>query len=777
MDSVRVLVRLLLGRRLPIINGTITVPAIKHSVTIGRDRWGVPDISAHDEFDAWFGLGFCQGQDRAFQLEFLLRAVRGTLAEIVGRDGLAVDRLSRRIGFLRSAERHLSVLDADMRAMFDAFAAGVTAGATVGLRRRPHEFALLGVRPTPWRSAEVMGLGRLMAFVLGSNWPEELARFKILMKDGPKALLDLDPVYPEWLPVTAPPGGKAGPVVDRLSHDIAAFSTAVSVGGASNNWALSASRTATGRPLVANDPHLPPTLPPHWYLAHLKTPSWSVAGASFVGLPLFPVGHNGFGAWGVTVGLVDNTDLFIEEVGPDGRSVRRSMGFVPCEVIREHIKVKRGEPVTEEILITERGPIIGPALDGEVGAVSMRALWLDPLPIRGLFVAPRARSVDEFRQSLAQWPGLSLNVVYADRSGSIAWQLTGQAPRRRKGWGLIPLPGWDPETGWEDTPVPFDEMPHLVNPLAAFVATANNQPLLDGAGTFLGADWWDGYRQARIIKELTGRQTWDVESTAVLQMDVRTSVWDEIRSIVLATSARDPATRHALDLLRDWDGTVTVDSAAATVYELFLAEMARRVVTAKAHRSAEWAMGQGFSPLTPVSLFSVRRTGHLVRLLRTKPEEWFSRPWEEEMADALGTVVDRLGKIYGLDTTRWGWGRVRRLTLRHPVGGRKPLDRIFNLGPIPWGGDSTTIGVAVVSPLDPAGNPLFIASLRAVMDVGAWENCRFILPGGQSGNPFSPHYADQLPLWQRGEGISIPWSDVEVAGAVRHTLTLAPDSG
>ncbi len=777
MDSVRVLARLLLGRRLPIISGTITVPAIKHPVTIGRDRWGVPAISAHDDFDAWFGLGFCQGQDRAFQLEFLLRVVRGTLAEMVGRGAMAGDRLSRRIGFLRSAEKHLSVLDADVRTTFDAFAAGVSAGATVGHRRRPHEFALLRVRPTPWRGADILGLVRFRAFAAGSNWPVELARFTILMEDGPKALIDLDPAYPEWLPVTAPPGVKAGPVVDRLSHDIASFSAVVSVGGGSNNWALSASRTATGRPLVANDPHLPPTLPPHWYLAHLKTPSWSVAGASYVGLPHFPVGHNGFGAWGVTIGFVDNTDLFVEEVGPDRRSVRRSTGFVPCEVIREHIKVKGGAPVTEEILITERGPIIGPALDGEVGAVSMRALWLDPLPIRGLFVAHRARSVDEFRQSLAQWPSASLNVVYADRSGTIAWQLMGQAPRRRKGWGLIPLPGWDPETGWEDEPVPFDEMPYLVNPPAAFVATANNQPLPDGTGAFLGADWVDGYRQARIIKELTGRQTWDVESTAMLQMDVRTSVWDEIRSIVLATSARDPATQLALDLLRDWDGTMAVDSAAATVHELFLAGMARRVVTAKARRSAEWAMGQGFSPLTPATLFSGRRTGHLVRLLRTKPEGWFSRPWEEEIADALGTVVRRLEKIYGLDATRWGWGRVRLLTLRHPIGGRKPLDRIFNLGPIPWGGDSTTIGAAGVSPLDPTGNPRVIASLRAVIAVGAWENCRFILPGGQSGNPFSPHYADQLPLWQRGEGIAIPWSDVEVADAVRQTLTLVPDSG
>lgn len=774
MNVPKLIFRLLLGRRLPITTGKLVVSGIDQPVLIRRDRYGIPYIEAEGDEDAWYGLGFCQGQDRAFQLEGLVRVVRGTLAELIGPEVLPLDRLSRRIGFRRAAERQLEALDEEIRRMLEAYAQGVTDGAKVGCRRLAHEFALLRTQPTPYRAADVLGVLKLMSFNLAANWDSELARLKILTEDGPEALAALDPAYPEWLPVTTPPGGLAGSAVDRLAEDLAVFTATVGQGGGSNNWAIAPSRTATGRAILANDPHLAPVLPSHWYLAHLRTPDWSAAGASFVGAPGFPVGHNDTAAWGMTAGLLDNTDLFIEEIGSDGRSVREGDQFIPCETRVEIIQLKGGEPVEEEVLVTPRGPIIGPALEGKVGAISLRATWLDPRPVNGLLQIHRARSFEEFRRAFEQWPALPLNMVYADTSGTVGWQLVGEAPQRRKGWGTIPLPGWDLEVGWKDAPIPFDEMPHLANPETGFVATANNRPTPEGDGPFLGLDWIDGYRLARIVEALDGRHDWDLASVQALQMDQTSLPWHELRDIVLAIPADTDEVRQALALMGAWDGVLAADSPAAAVFEFFVAEMVRRIVEAKAPRAARWALGKGFTPLVPHSMFSFRRVGHLVRLVREQPEGWFERPWPQEIADALATVIRTLREHYGNDPNQWSWGRIRPLTLRHSVGERAPLDRVFNLGPFAWGGDANTLGQAAADPLDPTDNPLMIASLRMVVDVGNWDENRFAMPGGQSGNPLSLHYDDLLPFWQHGEGVPIAWSPTKMDQAIQSVLRLVP---
>ena len=357
---------------------------------------------------------------------------------------------------------------------------------------------------------------------------------------------------------------------------------------------------------------------------------------------------------------------------------------------------------------------------------------------------------------------MPFNLVYADTSGDVGWQLVGDAPQRRKGWGMVPLPGSDPDAGWKDAPVPFDEMPHVSGPDAGLVATANNQPTPAGGGPFLGVDWLDGYRHARIVEALQDRRDWDIASVLALQMDQVSIPWRELRDTVLSAPAETAEAQMALTLLQDWDGVVATGSPAATVFEFFVAEMIQRVVGAKAPRSAEWSIGVGFTPLTAHSAFAMRRVGHLVRLLQEQPERWFRGSWPEEVADALTSVIRSLRKDYGDDPRRWAWGRVRPLTLRHPVGERKPLDRVFNLGPFPWGGDTNTVGQGGTVPLDPTANPSWVASLRMVVDVGNWEESRFVLPGGQSGNPCSPHYDDLLGLWQLGEGVPIAWSSDEV---------------
>ena len=771
MSFIRQVFRLLMGRRLPVTQGALTVPGLHGGVRIHRDRWGIPMIEADDPRDGPFALGFCQAQDRSFQLEMLLRISRGTVSEMVGPGALGLDRLSRRVGFHHDARQQLPLLADEVRASLEAYARGVQAGRSLGCARLAHEFDLARILPTPWTAIDTLALTKLLSFTLCSNWDAELVRLKVLTTDGPEALAALDSQYPAWQPVIAPVGEKAGAAVDRLGEDLAVFFALVRPGGGSNNWVVAGSRTESGRPILANDPHLDASLPAHWYLVGLRTPEEGVAGASFVGGPVILAGHNGRACWGLTAGLVDNTDLFLEAIGPDGASVREGDHFTPCEVREEVIAIKGAASVTERVLITPRGPIVSPAL-GDAQALSMRASWLGPAPLEGFFRLRGAASFTEFRRAFEHWPVSSQNMVYADVSGTIGWQLIGRTPVRRKGHGSVPLPGWAPEVGWHAEPVPYAEMPHLENPASGWIATANNRPLPEGQGPFLGVDFVDGYRAAAIQQALAARRDWDVAATMRLQMDRHALAWADMREAVLAA----PLNAEVRALLGDWDGNVSAESEAAACYELFLAEMFRRVARAKAPKSWRWLVGAGLSPVTPYNFGCFRRTSHLVELLRQQPAGWFERPWPEEIADAMEQARKA---ARGAGRAPRGWGYLRPLVLHHPLGRRSGrlgwmMARLFNLGPVPCGGDADVINQAAALPLAPLAPSDNIASLRAVFDVGAWHNSRFVLPGGQSGNPFSPHYGDLFELWQRGEGVPIAFTPAEVRAATVQTLNLRP---
>jgi len=774
LNIAKTVFRILYGQRLPVTAGILQVRGIDSPVTIRRDAFGIPYIEAGSDTDAWYGLGFCHGQDRAFQIELYLRIACGTLAELVGQGVLSVDRISRRVGFLRAAREQFPLLGEHTRKMLTSYALGVTDGARLGCRKAAHEFSLLQNHPSIYKPEDTLAVIKLMSFLMATNWDNELTRLKILTEDGVDALNALDDSYPEYFPVTSPPGKLARRALTCLEDDLNIFLNAIPQGGGSNNWVIAPARTSTGRPILANDPHLPPAVPPYWYLAHMRTPEWTVAGATYAGIPTMPVGHNDTAAWGITVGTIDNTDLFIEEIGDDGCSVRMDDHFIPCEVVKETIQVKGADPVVEEVLITPRGPIIGPALEGEPGTVSIRATWLDPKPISGLFEFQKIRTFEELRQSLVKWPLSSYHIVYADTSGSIGWQLAGDAPRRRSGWGTIPLPGWNPNAGWEDGTIPFEQLPHLYNPDSGFIATANNPAAPEEKGPFLGADSLDGFRLERISDVLASRKDWDLASVQALQMDLQSIPWLELRNILLNLSDENDGVRQALDLLKDWDGELGVGSIAGTIFEYFLVEMVRRVVTTKAPRSIQWALGKGYTQVAPYNSVMIRQIGRLVNLLTHQPGGWFADSWQAQMTAALAKVMDDLRKRCGDEPARWAWGGVRKLYLRPLDGKRGPLDSVFRLGPITIGGDSNTISPAGLDPFDPLANPTDITTLRMVLDVGNWEVNSFSLSGGQSGNPFSPHYADMLPLWQAGKGVAIAWSQQKVDEITKSVLRLEP---
>ncbi len=757
------LVRLFLGRRLPISTGTLSISGLSSSIKISRDSFGIPSIQAQNDLDAFFGMGFCHAQDRAGQLEGWLRLGRGKLSEIAGPRTLGIDQLLRRIGFNHAAQKQWPVLSPQMQEVLQAYVNGINAGYKHGWKKRPHEFFFLKTPPTEWTPYDVLALLKMQCWFMACNWDSELARLAILRNDGPEALTALDPLAFDSTGLTDSTS-QPSPIttIQRLLDDVKLLGEIVPKMGGSNNWVVSPSKSATGRPLLANDPHLGASVPAPWYLLSVQTPDWSLAGASFVGSPTVPSGHNGHAAWGVTAGLSDNTDLFIEDVQTiEGKwHYRQGETYLPCEVRRETISVKKGSPVEMEVVSTPRGPIISPSLPVVSEALSLRAVWLDPLPVQGWLTAFRAKDFDTFRQSFREWPGFPMNLVYADMTGKTGWQLVGQVPVRKRGNGLIPLAGWDDRNGWHKELLPFEKMPFVEDPKEGFVATANNRPIYENDGAYLGCDWLDRYRHDVIAEALQKLDKVTLKDCSDIQQSFRCMPWEEIRDVILQYNL------PAVENLKKWDGNITADSYEATIYQLFMAKMSRRLAEVKAPKSVEIALGGALNELNDHSFFSFRRYSHLVKLLNTQPEGWFEKGWKAEIESALEYAH---GEAWGT-----AWGTIRPLVLDHLLMGKSPLASLYNVGPFAFGGDEHTPNHASALPLDVLDKVQSLPNLRTIIDVGNWSACRFQLSGGQSGNPFSKNYADLMQMWLKAEGVPIAFTKEEIEKSAQDVLVLEP---
>ncbi len=766
-----------LGRRLPVTEGDLSLEGLQSPVTIRRDQYGVPYIDASCDRDAWFGIGFCHGQDRAFQLEIMIRSAHGTLSEVVGPEGLAVDRLSRRVGFRRAAEEHIEHLDDEIREMLDAYTRGINAGRLHGLSRRPHEFTILRMSSTQWEPADSLAYLKLMSMIISTNWAEELARYQILIRDGIGSLDALEPGSNPDLAVTSPPGERAAEYTVNLLTEAREVLRELGIDAdGSNNWVVGGNRTRSGKPIVANDTHLSATLPTHFYLAHLRTPEWGLVGGSFVGSPGFFFGHNGHAAWGITIAMLDNTDLFLEDIGPDGASVREGDDWVPCEVREEKIRVKGADDVIEQVLITNRGPVVGPALDGRPKAISLSAVWLENYPFRTVFRAHRWNSFDQFAEDTNHHPNVGLNFVYGDEHGDFGWKLVGNLPKRR-GSGALPLSAANPENHWAPGLRPPDDRLMVRNPAAGYIATANNRPIQNSEEAGIGIDFAEGYRITRINELLSSRDDWEVQDMWMLQLDDVSLPWRELKQVVEEIQPVDDDSRVARLMLLRWDGHVSPASTSASLFELFIASLLRKIAERAAPVSYTWALGDGGARGFSGNMFAVMRMGQLIRLVREKPRGWFEYGWNSVIANSMGDGLRSLRFRHGYHTRRWSWGRVRPLELKHRLG-IGPLAPVFNRGPYAIAGDTYTVHAAGVNPLDPIDKGVrSTATARTVMEIGDWDNARFVLLGGQSGNPMSPNYDDQIQTWLQGRGIPIPWSPSAVDEVVEKTLTLNPASG
>ena len=774
----------LLGRRLTPYNGRYRV-ACRRNVQIRRDALGVAYVDAHDEADAWFGLGFCHGQDRAGQLEVTWRLTHGLLSEVLGSAGLPIDRAVRLIGVHRAAKEQLPTLDAETRDQLAAYTAGVNAALECRALPRSHEHALLRCRPSRWEPADVVALGLLMCCFLPSNWDVELARLIILTRDGEEAVTSLDPTWREDLPLTHPPGARAGAPSDLfVARDLEALRQFVGDSGGSNAWAVQAHKSADGRALLANDPHLPAALPNFGYLARVKCKDFTVAGISIAGIPAFITGHNGHAAWGSTSAQVDNADLFLEELSEDGRRVRQGDTWTNCYEIVEQIPVKGADSVALRIIRTPRGTVVARSNDedasifdpvptvGRANALTFAATWLERRPTRSVLGFHHVKSFEQFRAVCAKSAGCSYSLIYADRE-TIGWVLAAEVPKRKSGYGSVPLPGWLDNVGWDGV-VASDELPWSRNPVDGFVCCANNKPVADVPGSvFLGHDFLDGFRQRRIAEQLASRNDWTVERMAALQTDVQSLAFADVRATILDLQPNTTEAARALELLRAWDGCVSGDSVGASVYELFVGALNRKICEAKAPNSYGYASGKGVMKLIPGTCLNARRASFTTRLLVEQPPGYFEA-WQPVLLDALAEAIQTLRERFGDAPEAWAWGKIRPLMLLHRFGDKKPLNRVFNVGPLPGYGDGTTVNQAGFEFWQPLRHSTVTAHLRSVIEIGNWGASRFVLLGGQSGNPLSPHYADLVPLHQRGQGVPVHWDDAAVNQHTVATITLVP---
>lgn len=764
---------------------TLEVPGLSAPVEVFRDRWGIPHIYARTDLDLFLAQGYVHAQDRLWQMELQRRLGHGRLAEVFGERALEADRFLRVLGFGRVARREAAQLDGPTRAAVEAYTRGVTAWIARCGRRLPLEFLLLRFRPQPWEPADVLVFAKVMALNLCENWTTELLRARMVSLLG-GAADRFEPDYPDEHPLIIPADARYGPALGaaalRGAAAVAEF-TADAPGQGSNNWVAGGPHTASGKPLLANDPHLGLQMPSLWYENHLVGGEYEVTGASLPGQPGVIIGHNARLAWGLTNAPIDVQDLYLEQLDPqDPRRYRVGDTWEPAEVVREEIAVRgRRQPVVQEVTLTRHGPLITPLLTGAAGGeadeqpLALRWTALQPGRLSAAVLAlNRAQDWASFRAALADWTVPAQNFVYADVDGHIGYALGGEIPLRAQGDGRLPVPGWTGQHEWSGT-VPPDELPHLFDPADGYVVTANNRIAADGYPSPLPGEWLPGYRAARIRALLEETPAHTVATFARLQGDTLSLPGRQIAALAERLPVPTAVACRAREILAGWDGALTADSVAGT-----LATRLGEKLVAGAYAEAAGPLGLvvGEGPLAtrPAELYLMRALPGVLRRAARREDGWLGegRTWESVLAAAWTATLRELEEAYGPDVGAWRYGRAHTLTLRHPLGAVPLLGRALNRGPFPTGGGAHTVCMGWVVPQQ-AGPPVYIGpSYRQICDTADWDNSRSMHATGQSGRPGSRHYADFVEPWLRLRYHPMLWSRARVEAASAHRLTLRP---
>lgn len=763
-------------RSLPQTSGTLSCKGLAQPVEILRDRWGIPHIYAQSIPDAFFAQGFVHAQDRLWQMELNRRTATGRLSELFGPMALDTDRAARTFGYARLGVGDLKLLDAGTRAGMQAYTDGINAFLNQPGRKLPVEFTLLGIQPEPWKLEESMAFSRLMFWQLSHAWYSEIVRARLIATVGPEHAAEWEPNYPPENPTILPNGiefNQLGPN-GRLNG----LSTPrMERGQGSNCWAISGDRTTTGKPYLCNDMHLVLTLPTIWYEVHLSGGPLHASGVSMPGIPLVLVGHNERISWGITLAFTDCEDLYLEKFDPQSPTrYQTPSGWVDAEVVHEIIKVKGAPDHDEAVTFTRHGPIISDVVGYPEQRVAVCSMALRPTQGLNAWVKlNQAGNWPDFVEAMRLINATQLNFGYADVDGNVGYWVTGAHPIRGKGDGRLPAPGWEAEYDWNGE-VPFEEMPHALNPQQGYILTCNHRIIPDDYPYNLGEVWMNGYRPRRLAEMIASREKLGPDDFNKMQMDVTCLSAREFLSRLQGLSAAEPRLDQMLKTLRSWDAQLTPDSVAGCIYEVLRYTTVRSLLEPTlGKKMTDQLLGIAFNPilLTDHEYFGYD-TVSLLRILDDPHSWWLEKAGGREklLLDSLRQTADWLTGQFGPRQEKWQWGRIHRLTFAHALGAQKPLDKVFNRGPYPIGGDTDTPLQSAISPDAAYDNKLWSPSVRFIMDMSDVSRSVAVTPVGQSGQLGSPHYDDMIDLYIHGRYHPMLWTRAQVEKECEATLIL-----
>ncbi len=750
----------------------LTVSGLKSEVTVRRDARAIPYIEAKSAADLYFAQGYVTASDRLWQMDLMRRLARGETAEIFGNATLEEDKRWRRFGFAEIANQSLAELTPDLRSALENYARGVNAYiATLDEKTLPVEFRILQYKPREWSPTDTIVIGKILADALSSTWRNDLLRASLQNLSKEKYADLTNQVTPYDVVLFGNDNGKvAGTVVAATTEAVStdALSAAAkdeqvraeSLGrvglyaedlAASNNWVISGKRTADGKPILANDPHLAPTAPGIWYLTHLSSPDLRVSGVTFPGVPGIVLGHNENIAWGATNVGPDVQDLYLETFNDKGE-VKTPSGWEASKLRKEQIKV-RSNPlktdttvVTLDVIETRNGVIVT-----DEGGKKYALKWTarDPKNSElGAFLAvDNAKNWGEFKSALKQYGGATQNFVYADVKGNIGWYAAGRIPIRRTGDGALPYDGATTDGDWIGN-IPFDELPNLYNPPDGLIVTANQR--IVGTSykyTQMSQDAGPPWRARRIHDALDAKTKITMDDVRDVQYDVFNIPLSNLAKEIVKAAAASPET---LAVLKSWDGKMTVDSRGAVLASEMRACIANKMADDNKgvpsyyirERILDWAVREKTVRWLPSGIANYT---DLLKGCDTSVRTSLADP-----------------KRFGADDTTWLWGKLFQSRFPHPLAVVPFIGAQFAIAAVPINGSGQTPNV---------GSNV---SMRHIATPGNWDATRHVIPLGESGNPASPHFKDQFDAWKSGTPSIFPFSKAAVEKATTEIVLMTP---
>jgi len=734
-------------------------------VEVFVDSFGVPHIFANNNHDLFFVLGWLHAKDRLFQIDMNIRASLGRLSEAFGKKTLDIDKFSRIIGFYRIGRKIYRDLDDESRAVLDAYVDGVNTFIEQAGDNLPIEFKILRYKPIKLHPEFCLAYLRTIGWTLSPSWSIEPSLFilsKFYSRDRIEDLLNL---YSDKWPITI-----TNPETDKkLTEGIKNFleysdnfRKTIKIGGVtsgSNNWAVSGKKTVDGYPILCNDPHLGYSQPSIWYEVHLVSPDFDVYGVSFPGLPGTVIGRNRFIAWGLTNMMLDDVDFYREKLGPDGNYYLHNGNWYRITTIREIIPVRGRKSDQIEIKLTIHGPIINDineALEETKEALSIKWTGFDiSNEIKAMLQINRAKNFKEFVSgaSLFKIPGQ--NAAYADIYGNIALVPMGGIPRRNPGNYILPVPGNDPYYDW-DNYIPFEEIPYEFNPPSNFVASANAKIFDDRFKYYISAHYEPPYRLMRIRQFLSDSRKFNIDDMKKLQLDVKSLFAQDFLDIFFSMVKEEDINENYLQpykMLKNWDYLEKTNSIEATIFNFFLIKIIENIYKDEMDLAGE----KIFDKFLSYTNFSIRNSYLLIKKGNSK---WFDdintkgkiETAQDILIKSFEEAVDCLRNNYGKSIDQWAWGNIHQLRLTHPIGENWFLNWLFklNIGNFPAPGSQNTVNCGAYEIQNPQTDSIG-PSVRFIFPFDDVETVYSVIPGGQSGNPKSNNYADQIELYLTGK--------------------------